>query len=70
MDHRKILTDKEKKSAEEFFAKHKKTCFRPSTSDFNNQLVINYIETGIGLGKQVICNICGEIKDITDYGCW
>lgn len=70
MDHRKKLTDKEKEAVEKFFSEHRKTCFRPSTVDCNNQLFIDYIETGIGLKKVAKCSICGKTEDITDYDCW
>lgn len=31
---------------------------------------IKTYQTSIGICVKVICNVCGEIEDITDYGCW
>lgn len=31
---------------------------------------VTFTHTGIGLGKTVICNVCGEKQSITDYDTW
>ena len=58
-----ILSDKQKEQVKEFNSKHYNSCHCNS---------IKYIltPTGMGMGVDIECPICGEKLDITDYDLW
>ena len=59
------LTDKEEKDYQDFCQKHKHPDIEKGAIGGN--ISITFLITGIGALPSVLCSICGEEKDITDY---
>lgn len=45
-------------------------CKKHSHDGAGNNVQLFFTNTGIGTVYKVTCPICGETKDITDYGSW
>lgn len=56
------LTEAESLLLEEFQKKHYKKC--------NANISVIFTQTGIAPHVEVRCNLCNEIKDISDYASW
>ena len=56
------LNDYELKKANEFKEKHMKEGHMFFSYQFR--------PTGIGIGVDIVCDVCGEKEDITDYASW
>lgn len=69
------FSEKELTAIDEFIETHlsssKLNCYRNNNSNHNSLgFDIKLRWTGIGVTTFITCNCCGEIKDVTDYGCW
>ena len=61
-----IMSDKEWKDYNEFREKHYKMFGCKNA----NHYLFDLTGTGIGTAITVVCPICGEAKDITDFNSW
>lgn len=64
-----ILSEEEEKNAREFMKKHK-PCYDTKKTVVGGMYSYIFTPSGIGIASSIKCNVCGEIKDITDYGTW
>ena len=62
------LTEKETVAFCEFCKEHRHVGTRTGAIGGSHSIILT--GTGIGWGVQAKCNLCGDVKDITDYGCW
>lgn len=59
-----IMSDMEQRQAKDFRTKHYESCKNGSTYRYE------LCGTGIGTDIKIICPVCGEEQDITDYEDW
>jgi hypothetical protein len=57
------LTPESERLAEEWSKEHRKKCLLATYS-------YTFSPNGIGIGIDMSCNQCGEIRDVTDYDSW
>ena len=64
------IQDKELENAENFIKKHRESCGAKYNLTLSEYFTYIFTPTGLGTGKSIKCNLCGEEENITDYDCW
>lgn len=66
------LSDKQKEKAKEFTEKHYEKCGKKAIKATEGSYQFTYMFTPNAFGylTDVRCNVCGEIKNITDTSNW
>lgn len=68
------LTDEEKQAEKEFFAAHKSCPYEILNKSFfsttGGQFTYLITPTGLGDCISIRCNVCGDVKNITDSENW
>ena len=68
------LTSKEEEEAKQFFLEHKECSYthlsKPFFSTTGGQFTFLITPTGLGNMISVRCNICDEMREITDVSDW
>lgn len=62
-------SEKELKAYKKFCKKHEK-CRLSSKANGGKAPYVIFYGTGLGSCKKVVCQVCGETKDITDISVW
>jgi len=63
-----MFTENELKEIDAFEQQHM-NCYKGTGKHISFNITETW-GTGIGINTYIMCNCCGEVKDITDYDSW